>query len=794
MTSTADYLANRAALIVDAARRGAELCAALSKATDEWLTTIATAAFNNADAPVALVAVGGYGRAELCPASDLDLVVVHQPSPGIDQIAEAIWYPIWDSGLKLGHAVLTLNDAKRLSADEMDSATSFLSTRLIVGDAALAEAFAQQAAAAWRGRRSGWLQRLGARTAERHDNVGEVAFLLEPDLKEGRGGLRDVHALGWAEQAGLELGSDDRMALASAYATLLDVRVELHRSTDRRGDVLRLDDQDVVAQRTGHASADDLMASVASAARTISWIGSEAWWRIGAEHEGSLPSDRSLAPGISLRNGEVQLAESRDPATDPEAALRLACAAARCGAPIGRATLNRLSEATPVFPDPWPAGAVDELVALLLEGHRAIAPLEALDQVGVLVRVLPEWQAVRNKPQRNAYHRFTVDRHLWEAIANAADLVVSRRISRPDLLVLGALLHDLGKGLPGDHTDRGVELAERIGPRLGFGPQDAGVLVALVRHHLLLPDVATRRDLSDDATITSVAAAVETPLVLELLHALTEADSLATGPSAWGSWKAELVGLLVDRVGHVLGGGDVSEVTWRLFPSDEVLGLMAAGHTAVIPHVDRIVTVAPDRPGLFGRVAGVISIHGLDVLAAEAYSDDVAVSSPPSSGSGGGVVTMAANEFRVAVPKHGIDWARLVTDLERALCGQLAIEARLADRARTYRRKRSTAAEVAEPQVRLDNDASSDATVIEVRARDRVGLLHRITKALAELELDIRHAKIQTIGPEVVDTFYVRSAGAKLVDPFHIGEVERALLHAVAEPARAQLSPKPSVG
>jgi [protein-PII] uridylyltransferase len=780
MSSPADHLATRATLIADSTLRGARLCSALSRATDDWLATIASSAFGDVAGKVALVAVGGYGRSELAPASDLDLVLVHQLKRGVDEIAQALWYPIWDSGLKLGHAVLTLKDAQRLADDEMDSATSFLSGRLIAGDAALAEAFTQAAVVAWASRRKGWLQRLAERTAERHASGGEVAFLLEPDLKDGRGGLRDVHALRWANLAGQQIDDDDRAALASAYETLLDVRVELHRSTNRRGDVLRLDDQDVVGERTGHASADHLMASVASAARTISWIGDETWWRITAQRDGSLPADRSVAPGIDLRGGEIQLAESRDPATDPEIALRLARAAAHCGAPIGRATLNRLAESTPVFPDPWPAGAVDELVALLLEGHQAIKPLEALDQVGVLVRVLPEWLAVRNKPQRNAYHRFTVDRHLWEATANAADLVTSRRISRPDLLVLGALLHDLGKGLPGDHTDRGIELAERIGPRLGFGADDVRVLVALVRHHLLLPDVATRRDLSDDATITSVAAAVETPLVLELLHALTEADSLATGASAWGSWKAELVAQLVDRVGHVLGGGDVSEVTWRLFPSDEVLGLMAAGQTAVVPNVDRIVTVAPDRPGLFGRVAGVISIHGLDVLAAEAYSDDIPVSGPNVHGAGGGVVTMAANEFRVAVPKHGVDWTKLVADLERALSGQLAIEARLAERARTYRRKRTTAAEVGEPHVRLDNDASSDATVIEVRAPDRVGLLHRIAKAMAELELDIRHAKIQTLGPEVIDTFYVRSAGGKLTDAFHIREVERALLHAVA--------------
>ena len=361
-----------------------------------------------------------------------------------------------------------------------------------------------------------------------------------------------------------------------------------------------------------------------------------------------------------------------------------------------------------------------------------------------------------------------MDRHLWEATANAAAL--AGRVSRPDLLVVGTLLHDLGKGSSGDHTDNGVALAQSIGPRLGFSPLDTGVLVDMVRHHLLLPDVATRRDLSDDATITAVAAAARSTIVLELLHALTEADSLATGASAWGSWKAELVALLADKAAHVLGGGDVSEVTWRPFPTDEVLAMMAAGTVGISTSDDRIVTVAPDRPGLFSRVAGVLSLHGLDVLSADAHSDaDV-----------GGGPAMAANEFRLVIPKPAISWPKVVADLHRALDGQLAIEARLAERARTYRRRGALAAGETTASVRVDNLASSNATVVEVHALDRVGVLYRITKALAELGLDIRHAKVQTLGPEVIDSFYVQTvAGTKLTDDFHVGEVERAVLHAV---------------
>jgi [protein-PII] uridylyltransferase len=259
--------------------------------------------------------------------------------------------------------------------------------------------------------------------------------------------------------------------------------------------------------------------------------------------------------------------------------------------------------------------------------------------------------------------------------------------------------------------------------------------------------------------------------VLDLLHALTEADSKATGPSAWGSWKEELVADLVTRVRHVLGGGDVQEVTWRLFPDAETLARMAAGELDVRVQDDRVTIVNRDLPGSFSRTAGVLSLHGLDVLSAQAHSDE------PQPGR----VGMAAAEFRVATPRDGIDWGPVTADLRRAMTGELAIEARLAERARTYRRRRATQAQQpGPPRLEFHDDASSNATVIEVRAPTKIGILHRITKALAEVGLDIRHATVQTIGMEVVDTFYVRTWSGELVtDPFHRGEVERAVLHAV---------------
>ena len=758
----------RNALIADRALTGGDLCRALADVTDAWLIELFESEGQELDQRVALVAVGGYGRAELAPESDLDVLLLYAGRHPPTAITQRLWYPVWDAKIKLGHAVRTPKEALRLAAIDLDTATSLLNVRHLAGDARLTDSLAEGALAQWRKRATSWLARLSSAVEKRRAEYGEVAFLLEPNIKDGWGGMRDVHTLAWAALASPILAGGDAEALSEAYAVLLAARVELHRVNRRPGDVLVLEDQDEVARRLRRADADVLMAGISAAARTISWISDESWHRVrlaaGAYGKPNKPA-QPVASGIVERLGEVHLEATADPARDPTLLLRLATAAARRQVRIGRASLDWLATDTPPWPDPWPTGASDDLVALLLEGHDAIPVLESLDQRDLIVRVLPEWAPVRALPQRNAYHRFTVDRHLWEAAANAA--AVASRVRRPDLLVLGALFHDLGKGYRGDHSVTGVELVERIGHRMALVPDDVAVLCALVRHHLLLPDVATRRDLSDDGTITAVARAVGSPIVLELLAALTEADSLATGPSAWGSWKAELVEELVDRVGHVLGGGPLSEATWSLFPSEEVTRLMGLRQVEIIGEGDRLTTVAPDRPGLLSRIAGVLAIHGLDVLGAQAHSDEQG---------------MAASEFRVVPPTQGlIVWNRVADDVRRAIAGQLAIDARLAERVRTYRR-RPQAGQSGPPVVRVDNDWTSDATVVEVRAPDRIGVLYRMTKALADLGLDIRHARVQTLGPDVVDTFYVRSDGGKVVDAFHLAELERALLYAAQQP------------
>ncbi len=754
----------RAELLADPSLRGLALSRAYGERVDAWLRELYRLASSGADG-VALVAVGGYGRNELAPQSDLDVLLLHTGIKGIGSIAERIWYPVWDEGLKLGHSVRTPKEALALAADDLDTATSLVTIRHLAGDPALTEDLARRGRGLWRKRARRWLTEISSRVAGRHEQAGEVAFLLEPDIKEGRGGLRDVHAIRWAELAQTVMLEGDDASLALNHDLLFAVRVELHRRAGRPGDRFVLEEQDSVARALSYRDTDELMAAVSAAARSIAWTSDEVWERVGSALKGPhgwrMSRDRELAPGVVLRDGRVCLTASADPVGDPLLVLRGAVAAAAVDARIDRTSLDQLAALSPDAPLAWTAETRRLFAVLLLAGGPALDVIETLDQRGLFVHILPEWAPVRSKPQRNAYHRFTVDRHLCETAANAA--VLTDRVERPDLLVVGALLHDIGKGYPGDHTIVGIEVVGEMADRMGYSPEDVAVLQDMVRYHLLLPDVAIRRDLSDDGTIRWVANRVGSLATLGLLDALTEADSKATGPAAWSSWKAELLRILVERTEHVLGGGAVEEVTGDGAPEPGLLAKMAEGRRILEGADDRLVVISPDRPGLFARAAAVLALNGLDVLEASAYSDDAG---------------MALEVFRVeSSGGPTINWPRVLDHLDKALDGRLALNSRLRERAQTYRRAPRLADKSSEPKVVIDNELSDVATVIEVRAPDEIGVLYRITRAIADLDLDIRSAKVHTLGRDVVDSFYLRDAqGKKVTDPDYLVEIERAIL------------------
>jgi len=767
--ASGDIRARREALLADRSLTGSAFCRAHTELVESWLVELL-----GDEVGVALVAVGGMGRRELCPQSDVDFVLLHNGRKDVGQVAERLWYPIWDSGLSLDHSVRTPKQALAVADDDLKAALGLLAGRPIAGDTELAEDLLGRARDQWRRRARRVLPALLAALEERHQRFGEVAFLLEPDLKEGRGGLRDVHA--WSAAAlAAPVGDTDGVALAGPNEVLLAARVELHRRAGKAADRLLLQEQDAVASALGYSDADVLMRAVSSAARTIAFEGDATWrrvrsWLAGPKGRGA-GGDRPLGAGLAVREGEVVLSADADPAGDPSLILRAAAAAAVADTPLSANALDRLASSAAPPGDPWPEEARHALVALLGSGPTLVPVVEALDQRGLLARVLPEWTAVRSRPQRNAYHRFTVDRHLWETAVEASAL--TRQVSRPDLLLVAAWLHDLGKGYPGDHTVAGVALMGRIAARMGFDTADVDVLVNLVRNHLLLADTATRRDLSDEATVAAVAESVGDKTTLELLAALTEADSKATGSTAWGPWKAELVHELVSRTSAFFDEDGDREPEREIVRDPLVARARAALESGDVVHVEaswpELVVAARDRAGLFANVAGALSLHGLSVLAADVWTSEDGV---------------AVESFRTeSTFGREPERAALAADLAAAVDGRLPLEARLAERVRTYASRRTTAVRRAAPRVLVDNEASARATLVEVRAADGIAVLYRITRALADVGLDVRHAKVATLGAEVVDAFYVVDKGGAKVDVSRRQEVQRAVLTALGGPA-----------
>jgi len=773
----------RQALLDRASLKGRAFTQAYAHAADEWLREVAERATGGQSRHLALLAVGGYGRGELCPYSDLDVVLVHDGPRDIKAVADAIWYPVWDQGVHLDHSVRRPGEVLDAASDDLRVALGLLDGRLIWGDERVSEPLLEKAVELWRTRLGEkWLPALVAQMGERHRTQGDVAFLLEPDLKESHGGLRDVNVLrAVAAYAPLVADYANLASLVPSAAVLTTIRVQLHRRAGREQDRLLLQEQDQIAAELSYQDADDLMAAVSFSGRTIAWVSDDAWRRrqlwqpepprrvrglfSRSKDGGAPPVPVEAEPGIVLVGGEAALADGAAESGDSSLPLRLAAVAAERDIPVTRGSLHRLADKMAPPTDPWPAETREALVRVLLDGHAAIPCLESLDQHNLLTRLVPEWAAVRHKPQRNAYHRFTVDRHLLEAAANAADL--ADRVERPDLLVVGALLHDIGKGYPGDHTEVGVELIATIGSRMGFTARDVDTLVAMCRYHLLLPDAATRRDLDDPSTIEHVAAAVVDVGTLELLGALTEADSLATGTAAWGSWKAGLVAELVERTRRVLQGQDAPSGRGV---TDDNRSLMAEVRASARPSVHleppQVIVAAPDRRGLLASVAGILALHGLDVRSADVTSED----------------SVALETFTVEVGRRWPDAARLRQDLEAVLADRFELTDRLAERAAAYAGgQRPSAARPVEPRVSVDNDASATSTVVEVRAPDEMGLLHRVTRALFDRHLNVVSARVSTLGNEVVDAFYVRDLeGAKIEDPEALELLCAAVADAIA--------------
>jgi len=768
---------------------------------------------------VALVALGGYGRGQLCPRSDVDLMVLHRGeyADALFETASRVFYPFWDAGIPLGHAVRTVEESIAGGEERIDVLTALVDARLVSGDPALFERLRAEVSRAVTADRARYLELLRAAAADRRSRYGSCSQLLEPDLKESAGGLRDIHFFGWAgaafgagsladlAAAGL-LREREAAALDEAEEFFVRLRSALHLETARRTDRVHLELQPRLAEAFGFDAVagmdapDALMRALFEHARTVEHV-----------------SDAFLDRAAANAGGRTVSAEAERPA-GPEAVLRAFAHMAETGTPLGPDALDALDGSLVGVPR-WTDGMREAFLTILRAGEDGVRALEAMDRAGLLSRFLPEWEPVRCRPQRDPYHRFSVDVHLLRATAEAARVLAGEAADDPlareaaaairdrDAVLLGAFLHDIGKIGEGSHVPKGVEVAASALSRMSVPDPTAASVLFLVQQHLLLSDTATRRDVADEDLVIDVAARIQDPERLAMLYVLTAADASSTGPHAWTPWRQALIRELVAKVERVLGremgpdraallAGRLEEVRTRLggenvevvegflerLPRPYILSTepsaIARDFPLVSPPIGRlevrtrasrgeregtyeVTVVARDRPGLLSLIAGAMAVNGMNILSARAFTTDDGVALDPF------VVEPA---FRGEIDEER--WRRFRTDLRHALEGRIWLDRRLAEK-RTYYPSPSADVPV---EVTVDNRVSDFYTVIEISAPDRIGLLHDLARVFHDLDLDVHLAVVATYGVRVVDAFYVRDlVGEKVLEPERIAAIEETV-------------------
>jgi len=690
---------------------------------------------------VALVAVGGYGRQELAPFSDLDVVLVHDADIEMGEWAGQLWYPLWDSGANIDHSVRSVQEVLDQAASDLRVATGMLDARHLAGDPNLTLRLRTAVLNQWRRDARTRLEELRELVSERGRKTGELAHASVPDLKESVGGLRDatvLNALIASWLVDVPHGELERCRIA-----LLDVRDALHTVAGRATDRVAPEYWEDIARALELPDGNAAQVHTRTLARRITHLSRLAWRRAEAVQRrsdpgaGRRPRLEPIAPGVAISYEEVVLDRGAKPAQDPLLLLRAATEAAERDLVLAPTTAARLVREIPPLPDPWPAEARDLFVRLLAAGPGLLGVWETLDETGALDLVLPEWERVRLLPHASVVHRFTVDRHLVETCIEASTLI--RRVARPDVLMVAALLHDIGKGQLTEHCVAGAPIARAIAERIGFDTREVELVAELVRWHLLLPETATTRDPEDPATVGLVTARVSDREELELLAALTEADARATSEKAWTRWRASLIQTLVRRAASALAdepipADDVTEIELpeRVRADPDAVSVVATSEGEGASDGSRVTVVSRDRVGLLADAAAMLALGRSSVRAARAWTQD-----------GFGVSVWD-------VAETGLDDIILRQRLEAIIDRRIDAGERLS---------RATPVTL-EPTVAVRPDASRRATVIEVRSSDRPGLIHVVCAALAGMEISVRSAHISTLGPQASAVFYVQESSA----------------------------------
>jgi [protein-PII] uridylyltransferase len=866
---------------------GADVCAALSDVYDRAVSARWRTAAAGVDAPLALVATGGWGRRELAPYSDIDFILLHRGDErAAKQVADRLLYPLWDAKVAVGHAIREPRATARLARDDLATATALLDVRHLAGDPALTEELvrATRATIAPGGNANAFVAELAAEKKRRHDRFGDSLYLLEPNLKQGIGALRDLATALWAAAArwnpsasppplrargltddtedvvrapGTALAADvlieslvamghltrrQAQVLHGARDMLLRVRAMAQLTVERRTDQLTFEIQEAIAPPLfpdARLAVGDVRPAVAPAvealmrsyylhARGVVQV-ADRLLESARVPERRKPRIARLDQTFITWNGEVAVSDPRVFAERPAEMLRIFRVAVAEGLEVYGHTRELIAEqvaagGTALTGDPTAARHfLDALVDIRDKGQPSA--LEVMHQLGLLNAVMPEWAPCTGRVQHDLYHVYTVDQHQLYAVAmlkriargelaeeQAVATTAYRDVRRHHALYLGTLLHDVGKPMGKGHAEKGAVLTASIARRLGLSEADAQLAELLVRQHLTMAHLSQRRDLADPDVVQRFADRIGDEETLRTLYLLTLCDTAMTNPDNLSAWKDTLMrelfvrardvlragggnkvdtaseqarqsrervlqladadGLDVDEVARFVDGLDprfLTQLTPRQTARHVKLALrqraahsvadLAVSHYPLKGHSE-VAVIAPDVPGALAAIAGAFTANRVDVLGAVVgHADD---------GRG-----LALDLFFVrdlvgsAIPEDDPRWRRLEEDL-RALFGKGAPDPAAIDALIARRRPPSGLPPRFTPavptEIKVLNDDSEKATIVEVFTRDRVGVLYAITHTLAELGLDISLSKVSTEGEKVADVFYVTRGGAKITD------------------------------
>jgi [protein-PII] uridylyltransferase len=813
------------------------------------------AAAGLAPAPFVVVALGGYGRGELHPSSDIDLMVVHERElpPFVQRVTQELLYTLWDLGLQIGHSLRSLEDCVAIARTDLPSRTSMQAARFVAGDRRLFGRFRQVLEDnVYRHDFERFLAATLAERDQRYRKFGASPYVGEPNIKESAGGLRDVHTAMWlgAAKFGARTLRDlaehrlitprEQEATDAALTFLWRVRNELHFLAGHKNDTLTRPLQPQVAKNLGYLDEGDtlgverFMHDYYLNARVIHRVSRRLIARCQetlSRRDAAERRDRqqALADGLVFIDGRLHLAD-RDAgalAADPVRLMKVFWHMHRLGCGLSLDLERAVEAALHVIDDDFRRSPAVRGLFLDICGRwgRVALTLSEMHELGVLGRYLPEFGALTCLVQYDVYHKFSADQHSLLAVEHLEALApgqsaesegaaqVFSEVDRPELLMLGMLLHDIGKAKGHGHVAKGIPLVRELTRRLALPAEDAGAVEFLVAHHLTMSHIAQRRDIDDPKTVADFAAVVGDTDRLRMLYLLTYADMRAVGPGVLTPWQAVILHELYARTLARLTGGreerpNRTQLADRLQALDGHLGRQAvkahlammseryvritsvqrmAEHlrmlerlesspvvTEVFHHPDLgswdLVVVTRDVPGLFALIAGTLAAHGLNIISAQIFTraDGIAIDTLQVNDPGGEAV---------GSPAH---WRRTLDALRAVITGEERVET-LLERRRAAGRRPTTSQ--ARPKIALDNGLSDLFTVIEVKCPDRVGLLYLVTRALSDLGLDIGTARIATEIDQALDTFYVHDGkGGKIDTPEGMERVRQTLEQALVQP------------